>query len=297
MKTKHIIIIGVIFILSVFLSVISTLYIVGQTPFISTDSFIGTAVTLIALLVTIIIGYQIYNSVQLDSKLDKQNKLLKAFEDKKNEDMKSLEGNLKATYKEKLDSIDKRIAELDILKLQLEYNNALAQLTQLELKYESYKKKFKNDGYLQELSSIILFNMYHVNCKIEDIVMNAALIKPINEYRYFGLDNMTILLELHKIFNNLLNNNNFTLLLSIVQDLEEMNDTTDSDFQINDITHTLYRIVSDIKKFCNDKHKTVLVGRILKDLENLIEEEKLRQETKEEQEHKIQEEVVEEIPA
>lgn len=283
MKTKHIIIIGIIFILSVFLSVIGTLYIAGQTPFISTDSFIGTAVTLIALLVTIIIGYQIYNSIAIkseqkefeagiDSKLEKQNEQLKVFEEKQKVDMISLEDNLNTTYKEKLNSLDNKIAELDILKLQLEYNNIQAKIIQLELKYTRFKKRNQesNPEIFLKGVPILLTRMYNHNLNLESVISKLHLNRIFEADTFLNTSNKAIIEEIYTILKDLYTLSDYNSLLSVCTDLEKQVSNQ------NEITIRLFSYISAIKEYCENDNKEIFINDNLEKLHSLIEEEAKR---------------------
>lgn len=70
MNWTNIIVKGIFFILAVFFAVAGIIYIMGQTPLISTDSFIGIAVTLIGIIVTFAIGFQIVNALDLKKNIE-----------------------------------------------------------------------------------------------------------------------------------------------------------------------------------------------------------------------------------
>ena len=144
MKWSNIIIKGILYILSTLFIVLSIIYIMGQVPFITTDSFIGLAVGLIGIMVTFAIGFQIYNT--LDSK-------------------KEIEAGLKK-FDDLLTEKDSLIKQLRIELKVFKYNNQLDtfsekyELLLILLKTNVYNDKFKME--LKESSFLVTLDYFYL---------------------------------------------------------------------------------------------------------------------------------------
>lgn len=78
MNNKDITQIAIIVIIAVIASNITMLYILRTIPFIHSNDFIAIAVALIGIMVTFAIAYQIFNSLNLNKEIEKQNKYIEA---------------------------------------------------------------------------------------------------------------------------------------------------------------------------------------------------------------------------
>lgn len=225
----------------------------------SNDSFIGTALTIIGILVTFVIGYQIFNAVEFKKDIEHQ----------KNELLNDYEG-FKKDINEKIKENNKLLSEINILQNKIEKIKHSSELEIFILRADSAYSKTKYDEaffnylsalatrlYIKEetkfynnnditiydidslndirhnllITSVKLLNSYRDNSKKEDIktsidVLNNSFFKDNYPFLFSDMCYKTITIAFKKInIDQPLNGDNIRNAIDIIELYNEEKDT------------------------------------------------------------------------